>query len=113
VSDGPFPGKLPAHYHAKPPKLPPSIRDMPIDAGNQLCISDTAVRIDATWGVWLDPNAPVFAVQDKKTPIKVYRTSKGYSVDLTYASMELKKVWVTSMTDSFADQGFIPVWGVM
>jgi hypothetical protein len=113
MSDEPSPAKLPDHYQAKPPKLPPSIGKMAIDAGNQFWISDTAVRIAATTGVWLDPKAPVSAVQDSKTPIKVLRTFKGYSVDLTHASMESKKGWPTSKTDSFADQGFIWAWLIL
>jgi hypothetical protein len=109
MSDEPSPAKLPDNYQAEPPKLLQSIGDMAINAGNEFWISDTAVRIDATKGVWLDPKAPVFAVHDGKTPIKVYRTSKGYSVDLTHAS----KGWANSKTDSFADQGFIRVWCIL
>ena len=112
MNDASSPFELPYQYRAKAPS-PARTLDEAIDDDNQICVDITAVSIDSKWGVWLDPKAPISDVQDKKTPIRIYRARGGYSVDLSYAARELKKVWVASMTDSFADKGFIPATTVM
>jgi hypothetical protein len=103
-----LPAKLPEAYRAKPAISPPRLQDAGTDG--EFYISDMAVEIDATWGVWLDPNAVVSDTQSRERPVRIYATPRGYSVELTSSG---KKVWIASTTDSFAGQGFIPAVGVI
>jgi hypothetical protein len=90
--------------------MPRRFRQM--KTGADFFISDMAVRIVSTRGVWLDPEAAVSNSQNQKTPVRIYVTAKGYTVELSSTQVWLKKFWVISMTDFFANQGFIPSTGV-
>jgi hypothetical protein len=103
-----LPAKLPEAYRAKPAISPKRLQDAGTDG--EFYISDMAVKIDATWGVWLDPNALVSETRSQESSVMIYGTPGGYSVDLARSG---KKVWIASTTDSFAGQGFIPAFSVI
>jgi hypothetical protein len=112
VSNAPIAAKLPGQYRVKPPVGPPRLVDIVLDDSRY--ISDADIRIDSSWGVWLNPDAMVSASQNEMTPVKINRIQTGgYTVELSYAQAALNKVWVGSMTDSFADQEFVPASGVI
>jgi hypothetical protein len=111
TSRSPSPDTLPEQYGVPTPKTHQCLGEMGTDS--QFCISDTAIRIDARWGVWLDPDAVVSFTQDQKTPVVVLGNSSGFTVDLRYAKKTLGKFWIPSMIISFVDHGFIPACGVM
>lgn len=111
MSDAPSPDTLPDKYGVPTPTTHQCLGEMGTDS--QFCISDTAIRIDARWRVWLDPNAVVSFTQDQKTPVLVFRTSEGFTVDLRYTKKTLGKFWIPSMINSFVDHGFIRVCGVI
>jgi hypothetical protein len=111
MRDVPSPGKLPEQYRSRPSGMPRCLGEIIPDT--ECFISETGISIDSTWGVWLNPKAAVSSSQNRDTPVKICRTQRGYTVELNYAQKELKKFWVASTSDSFADQEFIPAQAII
>jgi hypothetical protein len=107
MADESAPASLPFEHRAKAPAAPTCAQDM---RAGQFTVSETSIRIDKTWGVWIDPKAPAFTTQPtREAPIIItHYDHDDYMVDLSYAKSDLKKVWVASLMESFADQGFLP-----
>ena len=106
MADESAPASLPSEYRFKAPRLPACVVDMKLP---EFTVSETAIRIDKTWGVWVDPKAPAFTAAANDRANSHSSSPDGYMVDLSYTQRdEFKKVWAASLMESFAGQGFVP-----
>jgi len=107
--------ELPAQYRKAAPPQPRTLSNLQI--GETVRIKWSDVRVDAKWGVWVNPNAVIFdshAVffdsHGSDATVGVTQTKGGYQLNLAHSMDAKGSIPNDPSCTSFADQGFVPVF---